>query len=176
MIETERLLLRHLTSDDVGKVFRMSREEGIRRWIPDQVYRDEEESATVIKSLIGQYSGKARPDKKPLVLGLELKQTGELIGHVGLSPALEGVEIGYAVETRLQGQGYATEAVTAMSLWAIRSLKIVEVLGIVDRENAASCRVLEKSGYVICGEKHKEMFGCLRWCRIYRYAGPDTGC
>ena len=153
----------------------MSREEGIRRWIPDQVYRDEEESATVIKSLIGQYSGNARPDKKPLVLGLELKQTGELIGHIGLSPALEGVEIGYAIATRHQRQGYATEAVAAMSLWAIRVLKLFEVFGIVDRENAASCRVLEKSGYAICGEKHEEIFGHRRWCRIYRYARPDTG-
>ena len=63
MIETERLLLGHLTFDDAGKVFRMSREEGIRRLIPDQVYRDEEESAAVITSFIEHYSGKARPDK-----------------------------------------------------------------------------------------------------------------
>jgi hypothetical protein len=41
MISTSRLLLRPFVLADVPRLFVMSVEEGMRRWIPDQVYRDE---------------------------------------------------------------------------------------------------------------------------------------
>jgi hypothetical protein len=45
MIATARLRLRPLMAADVPKLFVMSREAGMRRWIPDQVYRDEAHAA-----------------------------------------------------------------------------------------------------------------------------------
>ncbi|MDQ7798769.1 MAG: GNAT family N-acetyltransferase [Candidatus Edwardsbacteria bacterium] len=175
LIETDNLILRHFSADDAGKVLQMSREEGLRRWIPDQVYKDEAESARVIKFLIEQYPAEPAPQTKPLVLGVELKQTGELIGHVGFSPAENSVEIGYAIEEKLQGKGYATEAVRAMSGWAVGELGLPEILGIVAGGNAKSCRVLEKAGYSLVEEKEKIMLGNCRLCKVYRYSLPGFG-
>jgi RimJ/RimL family protein N-acetyltransferase len=52
----------------------------------------------------------------------------------------------------VQGQGLATEAVRAMTTWGLHRLSLPEVLGIVAADNVSSCRVLEKAGFVRCGE------------------------
>jgi [ribosomal protein S5]-alanine N-acetyltransferase len=145
MISTARLLLRPFTLADVPKLFLLSQEDALRRWIPDQVYRDEHEAEEVLRALIAHTDRGPDPASRPYVLAIE--HDGELIGHVGLSPARSSVELGYAIEQRLHGRGLATEAVTTASSWALSELRLPEVLGIVDATNASSCRVLEKSGF-----------------------------
>ena len=146
MIATADLFLRPFTLTDVPTVLALSREDGIRRWLPDQVYRDEAHAEQVVRSLI-EHTGQADPRARPYVLGIEHAQTKRLIGHIGLSPARASVEIGYAVETLHQGRGFAPQAVIAMSRWALAELALPELLGIVDADNIPSRRVLEKAGY-----------------------------
>lgn len=153
MLSTARLLLRPFVLDDVPKVFVMSGEDGLRRWIPDQVYRDEHHAAEVVRALIAETERGPDPRARPYVLAIEHAETGSLIGHVGLSPARGSVEVGYAIEQRQQGKGLATEAVIAMSGWALAELGLPEVLGIVAADNVHSCRVLEKAGFTRIGEE-----------------------
>jgi len=47
---TATLTLRRFVPGDAAKVFAMSREDGIRTWIPDQVYADEAEAAFSIET------------------------------------------------------------------------------------------------------------------------------
>jgi len=150
VITTARLVLRPLTLADVPALYAMSREPLLGRWIPDQVYRDEAHAEDVARLLI-ELATHRDPRTKPYVLGVEFG--GALIGHVGLSAARGSVEIGYAIAERLHGQGVATEAVTAMTDWALRELGLPEVLGIVATANVSSCRVLEKSGFVYTGDQ-----------------------
>ena len=56
-------------------------------------------------------------------------------------------EIGYGIADDYQGCGYATEAVTAVTAWALKQSPINCVIAEVDRENAASISVLKKSGF-----------------------------
>ena len=56
-------------------------------------------------------------------------------------------EIGYGIAEGFQGYGYATEAVTAAAAWALKQDAISFVTAEVDRDNIASIRVLEKSGF-----------------------------
>jgi [ribosomal protein S5]-alanine N-acetyltransferase len=150
VISTSRLILRPFALSDVQKLLAMSGEAGMRRWIPDQVYRDEQHAEQVARALMDFTDRAAEPRTFPYVLGIEHKDS--LIGHVGLSPARGSVEIGYAIEDRYQGIGLATEAVTAMSGWGLEHLGLPEVLGIVAVDNTPSCRVLEKSGFVRVSE------------------------
>jgi len=152
MIATARLVLRPFNLADVPALFIMSIEEGMRRWIPDQVYRDEPHAEQVARALIACTDLVPDPKTRPYVLGIEHRATGSLIGHVGLSAARGSVEIGYAVAQSSQGAGLATEAVTAMSGWGLGPLGLPEVLGIVATDNAPSRRVLEKAGFVRVGE------------------------
>jgi ribosomal-protein-alanine N-acetyltransferase len=167
-IATASLTLRCLTPADARKVLAMSQQRGMREWIPDQVYEDEPETRDVLRYLIEQYDNPETPQRAPLVLGICLRSTGELIGHVGLSPAADVIEIGYAIEDRHQGKGLATEAVRAMTDWGIRTLALPGVDGIVASDNAASCKVLEKAGFALLGETIRPLHGVTRLVRAYR--------
>ena len=170
MISTARLFLRPFSLSDVPKLFAMSVEDGMRRWIPDQVYRDEHHAEQVARALMAFTDQPPDPRVRPYVVAVEHKETGALIGHVGLSAARSSVEIGYAIEQRLHGSGFATEAVSAMSHWAVTQLALPEVLGVVAADNASSCRVLEKAGFVRRSEEIKTVGDRAQTILIYRYA------
>jgi ribosomal-protein-alanine N-acetyltransferase len=166
-IETASLILRRFVTQDAGKVFAMSRESGMRTWIPDQVYESEGAALDVLRYLIAKYKNPATPARAPYVLGVCLLSSSELIGHVGLSPLGHQVEIGYAIEDRHQGRGFASEAVAAMSEWGIRRFNLPQVLGIVASENIASCRVLENAGFVLADESMGRLHGRPGLVRTY---------
>lgn len=65
-------------------------------------------------------------------------------------------EIGYGIADNYQGCGYATEAVTAAVLWALQQDRINCVTAEVDRDNTASIRVLEKTGFEPTGRIGEE--------------------
>ena len=56
-------------------------------------------------------------------------------------------EIGYGILGDYQGQGYATEAVNAAVMWALRQPGVTRVEAETEPDNTASRRVLEKCGF-----------------------------
>jgi len=165
-------MLRQFGEDDASKVFAMSREAGMNEWLPDQVYKNEADALSVIRFLEGNYSNPRDPAKAPFVLGVCLRESGELIGHVGLSPCSGEVEIGYAIEEKYQGRGYASEAVAAMAEYGLKSFGLSKILGIVHKENSAYCRVLEKAGFFLRDEKEGGLNGKHGIIRKYERARP----
>lgn len=65
-------------------------------------------------------------------------------------------EIGYGIAAEKQGRGYATEAVTAATAWALGQNGIHCVTAEVEKDNIASVRVLEKSGFEPAGKFGEE--------------------
>ncbi len=172
-ITTASLILRRFAVADARKVLGMSRERGMRDWIRDQVYADEQEAAGVLRYLIDQYDNPDAPARAPLALGVCLRSSGELVGLVGLSPVELGlagsaVEIGYAIEDAHQGKGLATEAARATAEWGILTFGLPGVDGIVASDNVGSCRVLEKAGFVLVAEAMRSLHGATRLVRRYR--------
>ena len=119
----------------------------MRAWLPSQVYRDEVHAASVLAFLISQFSAPSDPRIGPYVLGIELRSTGELVGHVGLSPFGDAVEVGFAIESRHQRKGFATEAVREACDWASDVFSLESILGITAARNVASQRVLVGAGF-----------------------------
>jgi ribosomal-protein-alanine N-acetyltransferase len=152
ILTCKRLNLRLFNKSDLEKIYQMSQEEGIRKWLPDQYYNSKKEAAEVIDFLINSYET-INPQEKPFVLGIELKKSKELIGHIGLSPVDELIEVGYAVEDKYQGAGYATEAVKEFSAWAQKEFNLEAIWGIVEKDNLASAKVLEKADYSLDNSK-----------------------
>src|SRR2546423_12136457 len=106
------LFLRKLSPVDTPAIFALSRESGMKAWLPDQVYADEAEALDVLNYLVSQYAP-ADPRRHPYVLGVCVSATRELVGHVGFSPCSRGVEIGYAIGDAHQHRGHAKQAVSA---------------------------------------------------------------
>lgn len=170
-IETPSLTLRSFVSEDARKVFYMSQEEGMRTWLPSQVYRDEPHAASVLAFLISQYSVPADPKVGPYVLGVQLRSSGELVGHVGVSPFDEVVEVGFAIETSQQRKGLATEAVRAMCHWASRAFSLDTILGITAAQNLASQGVLLRAGFTWKNDDVMRLQGVEQAVRFYAFAG-----
>lgn len=95
------------------------------------------------------------------------RQADTVVGSVGFKgrPDREGtVEIGYEVAPAHRGRGYATEAVEALLRWAFAHPTVRRVAAECAPDNAASIRVLEKTGFrpigsragFLCWEKSRE--------------------
>jgi ribosomal-protein-alanine N-acetyltransferase len=80
---------------------------------------------------------------------------GEAVGSVGfvLRHDVERVsaEIGYWLAEPFWGRGIATEALIAATDYAITTHQLTRIYALPFAWNAASCRVLEKAGYMLEG-------------------------
>lgn len=78
---------------------------------------------------------------------------GAFAGRAGLRHILvddiDEIEIAYAFTRSLWGRGLAGEIATAMTRIGLSQLTLTSVIGIVNVENGASRRVLEKSNYLL---------------------------
>lgn len=79
-----------------------------------------------------------------------LQETQELIGYCGISVELienvEEKEIGYRLAPKFWGNGLATEAALAAIKLGFEQFNLPYILGVVEGENTASVKVLEKLG------------------------------
>jgi RimJ/RimL family protein N-acetyltransferase len=77
----------------------------------------------------------------------------EPVGSIGfvLHPDVERVsaEIGYWLAEPFWGRGIATDALAAVTRHAIEAYGLTRIYAVPFAWNAASCRVLEKAGYVL---------------------------
>jgi RimJ/RimL family protein N-acetyltransferase len=77
---------------------------------------------------------------------------GEAVGGIGLRMQDDihkrSAEIGFWLGEEHWGQGIMTDAVKAVADHAFRHLDVCRIYALVFEHNAASARVLEKSGFV----------------------------
>jgi RimJ/RimL family protein N-acetyltransferase len=90
------------------------------------------------------------------------KDSGEVLGCCGLRPipGADETEILFALTTAVWGRGLATEAAAAVIRHAFDTLGLARVVGRANPLNPASCRVLEKLGFVFeqqIREKHEDL-------------------
>ncbi len=150
-LETERLILREPALTDAQDMFEyaQSPEVGPRAgWTP---HKDIDESKRILNMFI---ENNADPEKKTSELVIELKETGKMIGTLGLhgNNRLRGdipgqIEIGYVLSPDYWGRGIMPEAVAAALDYCFDVLKMQTVtIGHYDY-NDQSRRVIEKSGF-----------------------------
>jgi RimJ/RimL family protein N-acetyltransferase len=125
----------------------MSQEDCARKWLPSQVYRDEAHAASAVDWLIRQFDLQMTPKTNAFVFGVEAKATAQLIGHVGLSPLSDGIEVGFGIARSAQEKGYAVEAVSRACAWGFERFSLSAILGVTDAENVVSQRVLQRCGF-----------------------------
>ncbi len=161
-IETPSLVLRPLTLADTRRVLELSQEDCARKWLPSQVYRDEQHATTVLEYLTDQFAPDATPKTNAFVFGVEEKVTGRLIGHVGLSPLFDSVEVGFGIATSEQKKGYATEGAARVCAWGLERFSLTAILGVTDQGTLASQRVLIRCGFTRKEEKMMRLQGVDR--------------
>lgn len=151
-LETAHLRLRQFEKQDAPTLFTHHQEPGVAKWIPNESYQDLAEAADAVDF----FAGCAAQNQFPFVLAIELKQNGDLVGDAGMNE-VEGhpneMEIGYSICEKYAGNGYATEALSAVTDFAFAHFGVKRLYGRVMKGNLASVRVLEKCGYTYVREE-----------------------
>ncbi len=84
---------------------------------------------------------------------------GQAIGGIGFQVDTDvervSAEIGYWLGEAYWGRGIATEALVAVTRYAIEQHQLTRVFALPFGYNLASCRVLEKAGYVLEGVRRR---------------------
>lgn len=92
---------------------------------------------------------------RPLMTSYAIEVEGEAAGSIGfrLQPDVEriGAEVGYWLGRKYWGRGIMSEVLPAMTQRAIGAFRLTRVFALPFAGNQASCRVLEKAGYLLEG-------------------------
>ncbi|HEY7958220.1 MAG: GNAT family N-acetyltransferase [Polyangia bacterium] len=143
MIETERLLLRPLSLDDVDAMAPMYADAEVMTFLGGVKTRHE--AAERIKLIMSLFAEQGFG-----LFGVVEKSSGSLLGRAGLIvQQVEGareVELAYGLKRQAWGQGYATEAVAAAREWGFRRLPEPRFVSLVHAANLRSVRVAERLG------------------------------
>jgi len=95
----------------------------------------------------------ARSQRPETMFAIEVD--GEAAGGIGFVPHMDvervSAEIGYWLGEPFWGRGIVTEALVEVTKHAIETHKLTRVYAVPYARNEASCRVLEKAGYVLEG-------------------------
>lgn len=81
-------------------------------------------------------------------LMIDLLENDECVGEVGINhgPLFPEKELGWMIYDGHEGQGYATEAATALRDWAFSNIGVKTLVSYIDNENGASQAVAKKLG------------------------------
>lgn len=145
ILETDRLLIRHLTIDDADFILRLVNEPSFIANIGDRGIRSLEQASTYL--LDGPIKSYATHGHGLYLVAL--KQSLQPIGMCGLLKRIqfEDVDLGYAFLPEFRSQGFAFEAASAILEFAHSSLGVPRTLALVSPENLASIKLLEKLGF-----------------------------
>ena len=167
-IESERLVLRRITRDDLPFYTRIQADPDVARYIATGKPRSAEESRQWLEAILASYASSGLGQ-----LAVLRKADGVLIGRCGLSDAVveaecppgairkgwffraqapqdialePAPELGYTFDKAHWGQGYASEAAGLVYAYARSALNLGTVMSVIDADNHASLGVARKFG------------------------------
>lgn len=145
-IETRRLILREYIKPDWEDVHQYAKQGDIllyEAWGPN----NEDDTKQYIQQALDEQKKNPR---RVYELAVTLKNTKELIGGCRLEHIMEEHKgnIGYIIHPAYWNQGFASEATSALLMFAKNTLKLKLVDATCDVLNVASQKVLEKCGFI----------------------------
>lgn len=146
-LTTDRLLLRPIVTEDADDIYEYSRNDNVgpnAGWKPHESI---EETRLIMEQVFMNQEA---------VFGVVLKESGKLIGTIGLvkDPKRENDKarmLGYAIGESSWGQGLMTEAVRELLRYGFEELHLDLISAYCYPHNQRSKRVLEKCGFLYEG-------------------------
>lgn len=140
---TDQLILRKLNINDAVKLLEIFSDPEMMEY--HRVTRNLDETKEWIQQYLESYEKHGFGRYAAI-----LKDTNEFIGYAGFAAKeIDGqpeVEIGYTLNKKFWGQGYATEAALACRDYAFDTLGLKRIVAIIYPDNAASINVAKKIG------------------------------
>lgn len=154
-IETPRLRLRWLTSDDVPALFAIFSDAEVTAYWSSPPLEQIDEAAKLLAQIHEGFAAKSL-----FQWGIALREDDAVIGTCtlfALNEAHKRAELGYALGRAHWRKGYAVEATGALARFAFDTLALHRLEADVDPRNDASIRCLERLGF------QREGYARERW-------------
>ncbi len=171
-LTTERLLLREFEERDWKRTLEYQVDPDYLRYNP-WTHRTEADVRGLIRMFIGWSNEQPR---KKFQFALVLKEEDRLIGNCGLRMQYayaHTADLGYEIDRRYWGHGYAPEAARALLAFGFEQLQLHRIWANCMLENTASARVLEKIGMRYEGCLQESELMKERWWSTKLYAMLD---
>lgn len=173
VIESERLILRQLTSEDATDFFACQSDPEVFRYAG----RSEEtslESARHMLNILFQ----RHQEQTMLSWAIVLKENQRFVGRFQMeewSDENYRAAVGYLLGMQYWGKGYATEALRAVIAYLFEQTTVNRIDTFAWAENVASTRVMEKAGMRFEGVARQRRFakGAFRDLKIYAILRED---
>lgn len=142
-IETERLILRRYSEEDIDTFYDIIHDQRLQKFIPFPDLTKEQE-LEYIRDCISKVE-----DDKCEKWSIVLKSSNKSIGNISVNTVVKKhnyCEVGYVIQYNYWGNGYAAEALKAVSDYLLDSgYYLVECT--CNELNTQSSRVMEKAGF-----------------------------
>lgn len=145
-LETERLKLRRADLSDINELFALRSDAEIMKYIPRPLATTLDEMSEFVKLTDEKISS-----NEMINWVITLKDNPKVIGTIGfyyIKPEHYRAEIGYMLLPEFQGHGYVTEAITTIVNYGFIEMKLHSIEAVIDSENVASAKVLEKCNFI----------------------------
>ena len=146
ILETERLILRRVLPSDVKEMFELRSNPETMKYIPRPLVTNYDEALAHIKMMEDKIETNEGINWAITIKGDD-KMLG-VIGHYRIKPEHYRAEVGYMILPEYHGKGITTEAVQCVVDYGFNTMQLHSIEGVIDPENEASERVLQKCGFV----------------------------
>ncbi|PWG04761.1 GNAT family N-acetyltransferase [Polaribacter aquimarinus] len=144
IFETERLIVRKLSFDDLHGFYAMESNPNVLKYA-DGTPKDLNQCKVELGNLINRYQ---LENNDFCIYAIERNLDKEFIGTVALIKTNNEYEIGYRFLEKYWNKGYASEICKVLILYC-KQLSIKKIVGFVVNANVASAKILEKYNFKI---------------------------
>lgn len=168
---TRRLDLGPFESRDASDVFGLFGSEAWLRYVPREALDDPNQAVEKVQAMSKKFE-----ECSAIWWTFRERATGDFIGYGGLfeiNREDHNAEIGYGFNPGCWGQGFASEAVRPLVDFGFENLGLHRIFGLIDPENVASIKVLEKQGFHLEGALKDSAFARERYWDQCLFARVD---
>jgi RimJ/RimL family protein N-acetyltransferase len=168
-LETERLILRDFVEDDWQRVLEYQSDPLYLRY-----YEWTERTPEAVQEFVGWFlDHQKQSPRTKFQLAVTLKSNHLLIGNCGVRLAMADAhqaDIGYELDPKYWGHGYASEAAHAIADFGFSRFKLHRIWSWCVADNVGSAHVLEKLGMRREGYMRENEYYQGRWWDTLMYA------
>lgn len=171
-LETERLCLRNVALKDAAIIYDYRNNEACARY-----QRGQTKDRAGIDALVKARQQDSLSTAANALLAIALRESDEIIGEVVVMPKDGAITLGYTISYRHHRQGYAFEALTALTNWLHTRFPGWDFVCFTDPANQPSMALLRKLGYQQIGYAPRiqsEVFGKWLSPRPKQNSGPRS--
>jgi ribosomal-protein-alanine N-acetyltransferase len=149
---TARLVLRRPVFSDAADMYEYASDPEVTRYMTWRTHTDIRASVAFLETCAPSWES-----GQEFCWVVTVKPADRAVGAIACRVRGHAVDFGYALNRKVWGHGYATEAARTVVAWAMSLPSVYRVWAHCDTENRASVRVLEKTGLVLEGTLRRSM-------------------